>query len=340
MLEFLGVLSEGGTLPMIGDSDDGYVLDLGSTQDIRALFCIGAVVYGRADFKEWAGVYTEAARWVLGASGRATFDALPPAPAGELLASCALSDSGYYLLQSGHRAASDRISVVFDCGELGFKSIAAHGHADALSFTLRAFGSDVFVDPGTYDYFSFPACRAYFRSTRAHNTVVVDGLNQSMMLGPFLWGARARAKCVAWAPKIQGGQVVGEHDGYTRLADPVLHRRSLSLDAEVGVLTICDELVAYGTHKIAVYFHLAEDAIVSVAGPNEYRIDVAGGTVALEIDGRLIVETLRGSEEPIGGWVSRGYHRKVPSTTLIAKGQCAGTSSFVSRVLMRPVKAD
>jgi uncharacterized heparinase superfamily protein len=216
------------------------------------------------------------------------------------------------------------------------RSIAAHGHADALSFTLRAFGTDVFVDPGTYDYFSFPACRAYFRSTRAHNTVVVDGLDQSMMLGPFLWGARARAKCVAWAPTIQGGQVIGEHDGYKRLADPVLHRRTLSLDADMGVLTICDAIVAHGTHEITVYFHLAEEGVVSAAQPNEYRIDVAGGTVSLEIDGRLTVEALRGSETPIGGWVSRGYHRKAPSTTLMARGQCHGTSSFVSRILILP----
>jgi uncharacterized heparinase superfamily protein len=336
MLEVLGTLSEGGALPMIGDSDDGYVLDLGSTRDMRSLFCIGAVVYGRADFKARAGGYAEATRWLLGVSGRATFDALPPALAGERLASRALPDSGYYLLQSGHHAAIDRISVVFDCGELGFESIAAHGHADALSFTLRAFGSDVFVDPGTYDYFSFPACRAYFRSTRAHNTVVVDGLDQTRTLGPFLWGTAARAKCVTWAPGSQGGQVVGEHDGYTRLGDPVVHRRALSLDAEMGVLTICDEIVAHGTHEITVCFHIAEDASVSAARANEYRIDVAGGTVVLEIDGCLSVETLRGSEEPVGGWVSRGYHRRAPSTTLMARGRSNGTSSFVSRVRIRP----
>ena len=94
--------------------------------------------------------------------------------------------------------------MVFDCGELGFKAIAAHGHADALSFTLRAFGSDVFVDPGTYDYFSYSAWRAYFRSTSAHNTLAVDGRDQSVMLGPFLWGARAQARCIAWEPGIQG----------------------------------------------------------------------------------------------------------------------------------------
>ena len=52
----------------------------------------------------------------------------------------------------------------------------------------------------------------------------------------------------------------------------------------------------------------------------------------LEVDLRLAVDTLTGSEDPIGGWVSRGYHRKVPTTTLIARGRCDGDSSFVSRV--------
>lgn len=55
--------------------------------------------------------------------------------------------------------------MVFDCGLLGMEPLAGHGHADALSFALRAFGSDVLVDPGTYDYFSYPTWREYFRST-------------------------------------------------------------------------------------------------------------------------------------------------------------------------------
>ena len=87
---------------MIGDGDDGYVLDLGDARRCRALFCVGAGLFGRADFKAWARRVRRSARWLLGASGRAAFDALPPAPAGERLASRALPDSGYYLLQCGH----------------------------------------------------------------------------------------------------------------------------------------------------------------------------------------------------------------------------------------------
>jgi hypothetical protein len=333
MIEFVGAFSEGGSaLPMIGDSDEGYVLDLGDSRDLRALFCVGAGLFQRPDFKAWAGSYAESARWLLGRLDRADFDAMAPMPVDGQLVSRALPESGYYLLQCGHRGGGDRISVVFDCGALGFKSIAAHGHADALSFTLRAFGCDVSVDPGTYDYFSHPAWRAYFRSTRAHNAVVVDGLDQSPILGPFLWGRHAKARCVGWQPRVQGGKVVGEHDGYMRLKDPALHRRTIELDERSRALSIQDDIVAGGSHEIAMYFHLGEDAVLSVERPNRYRIAVGGGAVILDIDGRLSVEILAGSEQPIGGWISRGYHRKAPSTTLVARGQCAGQNSYVSQI--------
>jgi hypothetical protein len=335
MLEFLAALSEGGAAPpMLGDSDDGYVLDLGEGDHLRALFCAGAVLFARRDFRALAGRYAEPARWLLGRPARAAFEALPSSPVGEALVSRAFRDSGYYLLQCGHRDRDDRISVVFDCGDLGFGAIAAHGHADALSFTLRAFGRDVLVDPGTYDYFSFPAWREYFRSTRAHGTVVVDGQDQSIMAGPFLWGARARARCVAWEPRTRGGRVTGEHDGYTRLPDPVVHRRTLDLDGTSGVLTVRDEIVAGGTHDVAACFHLAEDLHVGEAAPNTYTVAAGGGTVTLELDGRFTVVRLSGSEEPISGWVSRRYHRKTASTTLIARARCTGPASFTSRVIV------
>ena len=126
--------------------------------------------------------------------------------------------------------------------------------------------------------------------------------------------------------------MIGEHDGYGRLADPVLHRRTLSLDADARVLSIRDDIVARGTHDIAVYFHLAEDAAVSREQPNRYKISIGGGTVILELDAALTVETVRASDNPIGGWVSRGYHRKVPSVALVARARCHGSSSFGSRI--------
>ena len=334
MLQFLGVLHEGTDQPFLfGDCDDGHVLDLGGSRDaVHHFLSVGAVLYNRSDFKTWAGEYVEPTRWLLGRASRAQFDALESRPAAEALASHAFPDSGHYLLQCGQQGKDDSVSLTFDCAELGFQSIAAHGHADALHFTLRAFGQEVFVDPGTYDYFRFLEWRNYFRSTRAHNTVVVDDADQSVMLGSFMWGERAQARCITWEPRSNGGTVVGEHDGYTRFADPVIHRRTLDLDGQSQTLTIRDDLLTGGKHTASLCFHLSEQCVVTTTNAHCYEIAVSTGTVTLEVDPRLSVQALTGSEKPIGGWVSRGYHQKVQTTTLLASTDFRGDTTFVCRI--------
>lgn len=331
MFDFLAAMIEGGsTPPMFGDCDDGYVLDLGA-REARAWLAAAAIVFGRGDFKAAAPVFEEPARWLLGRTARVRFDQLAPGAPGSMV-SRAFPESGHYLLQCGARGAADAISIIFDCGELGFGSIAAHGHADALSFTLRAFGRDVFVDPGTYDYFTYPQWRGYFRSTRAHNTLVVDGRDQSEMLGAFLWGGRARAKCLVWEPTARGAKVSGEHDGYLRLPEPVLHRRTLELDGSSRTLTISDQVLARGRHEIAIYFHMAEGCKLLSVGENTCHILAGNGAVALQLDPGLRVETYSGSENPIAGWVSRGYHHKAPATTIVARGMVDGNRTLASNI--------
>ncbi|MGE4092152.1 MAG: alginate lyase family protein [Candidatus Binatia bacterium] len=343
MLEFVGAITQGGgSTSLFGDYDDGYVLDLGNGPgDARGLLAVGAVLFNRPDFKAWAGGYQETAHWLLGPTAKAAFGDLPTPRTSATLVSRAFPKSGYYLLQAGSTGGqAPAISVLFDCGELGYKSLAAHGHADALSFTLRISGRDVFVDPGTYDYFRFPEWRTYFRSTRAHNTVVVDNCDQSEMLGPFLWGARAAARCVQWQRAADGGTVTGEHDGYRRLPDPVLHRRTIDLHGQAGTVRIRDEIVAGSRHAVSLVFHLAESCRISSVDGRRFVITTGQDTLLLTVDPRLSVNVLAGSEEPIAGWVSHGYHRKVPTITLIASGDSEGTTVFECFIVVNSADED
>ena len=73
-------------------------------------------------------------------------------------------DAGVTILRSGD------IWLRCDAGPHGHGSIAAHGHADALSIELRCAGVEVLADPGTYCYHGEPAWRSYFRGTRGHST--------------------------------------------------------------------------------------------------------------------------------------------------------------------------
>jgi hypothetical protein len=334
MLEFVARLKEGGdALPMYGDADDGYVLDLGNApDDPSGLLATGAGLFKRADFARAAGGPQETARWLLGRDRFAQSLALYAPQPEERLASVAFSDTGYYLLQAGRKGQDDRISVMIDCGELGYQSIAAHGHADALSVVIRVGGRDVLVDPGTYDYFRWPEWRVYFRSTRAHNTVVVDDSDQSTMTGPFLWGQRANAQCIEWEPSPRGGRIIAEHDGYTRLDDPVRHRRTVSVDGDASSITIEDQIVAAGSHTCELYWHFAEQCVVTPQANGTFTVQTGERTLTMTVDPRFETTVLRGNEAPLAGWVSRGYHRKSAAVTLVGRVHTQGSTMWTTQL--------
>jgi hypothetical protein len=329
MFEFVATLAEAGPLPMFGDADDGYVLDLGdSAHDIGALTAIGCELFDMSDAAQRLASRSESAFWLFGN----VKDRAPREPrVHSRLNSVAFPLSGYYQLQS--RRGINTISLFFDCAELGYGAIAAHGHADALSFTLRAHNEYLLIDPGTYDYFTWPAWRNYFRGTAAHNTVAIDGLDQSVMQGPFMWGKRAAARCLDWTTDAHQTKVVGEHDGYMRLADGVIHRRSLTLSHDDFHCSIVDQLIARGDHLAKVYFHLGPLCVVRNVQATGLVIDVNDRfSFTLHPDPALAVETLRGSDKPIGGWYSPGYHRKVPVTTVIGTMRTSGETTLRHRI--------
>jgi len=337
MFDFAHALAESsGAMPMIGDADDGYVIDLGGRGDeLRSWMAVGVVLFDRPEWKGFARSFGEPAFWLLGPKGRERFHRMS-APVPPALGARALSEAGYYLLQRGHRDQADRVTLALDAGELGFLSIAAHGHADALSLVLRVGGVDVLVDPGTYDYFTYPTWREYFRSTRAHNTVVIDGADQSEMLGPFLWGRRATCRVRTWLPNPRGGTVCAEHDGYACLADPVTHRRSVTLDD--ASIVVRDEIDANARHAVTQYWHFSEHCQVRSTGTDRFRVDFGLGTVTMILDERLASSTYRGSTDPIAGWVSRGYHRKTPGTTIIARGSIEGGVTLQTDFAITPLR--
>ncbi len=81
--------------------------------------------------------------------------------------------------------------MVIDCGAIGPDYQPGHAHCDTLSYELAIDGRRVIVDSGVHDY-EPTQHRAYARSTPAHNTVVIDGQEQSEMWGVFRVARRAR----------------------------------------------------------------------------------------------------------------------------------------------------
>lgn len=337
-MEYLAALAEGGdSLPMFNDADDGYVLDLDQDpRSPRAWLSVGAALFQEPRYRSAAGDSWQPVFWLLGESGLEQYTNLAPPPAGRLHSRC-FSDAGVYLLQGGEKnEVDDRVSVTVDCGPLGYGALAAHGHADALALTLRCFGAELLTDPGTFDYFTHRAWRDYLRSTAAHNTIRVDGQDQSEMLGLFQWGRQARARCIAWEPGPDGGRIVVEQDGYCRLRDPVMHRRTVEVSVENPRVLVIDEITASGTHTIEQYWHLSEHCRLRNEDQGQLEFDLPGGIARIEIDPSLRVRLVRGTEQAGPGWVSRGYHQRCCALSVAAIGRSCGRARFETRITLLP----
>jgi hypothetical protein len=326
MLEFLAaVMDVGGNVPMLGDADDGFVVRLDPRKGFcryRSLLATGALLFGRADFGRKAGALDDKTRWLVGREADERYQALPGDAA--MPARREFPDGGYYVLGAALETPAE-IRVVADAGPLGYREIAAHGHADALAFTLSLGGDEFLIDPGTYAYHTQPEWRAYFRGTAAHNTVRIDRLDQSESGGSFMWLRKARAQCTAWMTSDERDFFEGWQDGYLRLPDPVLHRRRIVLDKLAGSLVVEDYLEMSGGHVVEIFLHGAPEAH-ALPTPGGARLVRGGRSIRIQWPDMPGGEgfVLRGRTAPIAGWASRRFDRREPAPTLVWRAGIAG----------------
>lgn len=338
LAEFLHAITDvAGHVPMIGDADDALMVRLDHTESFdpyRSLLASCAMLFERADFRAKAGRLDEKSKWLFGTDSTRrwqTAAAAARAPRMEF------PHGGYFLLGADLDTPSE-IRAVIDCAPLGYLSIAAHGHADALSIVLSAGGSELLIDPGTYAYHTQKVWRDYFRGTLAHNTVRIDGQDQSEIGGNFMWLAKARSRAIAHQPTGLRQRFVGEHDGYRRLPDPVVHRRSISFDISTSTLEIVDELECRGAHVVEIPWHWHEDADVIVDSTDqgvEARHGLSTARLRCEHPG-FTCSRHRGDENPILGWVSRRFDEKLPTTCTLFTGRIEGRARIVTTIRVSP----
>lgn len=334
MAEFILAIRDcGGNVPMIGDADDGYVTRLDPApqfEPFRSVLGTAAILFDRADFRRAAGTVDDRNLWLFGEMGRQKFDDMAQSDAHDRVPR-AFFEAGYFVLVHRERSP-DEIKIVIDAGPLGYSAIAAHGHADALAFTLSIGGHEILIDPGTYAYHTQKKWRDYFRGTSAHNTVRIDREDQSIIGGNFMWMRHARARCLKFTSTEDDEMFDGIHDGFLRLRDPVSHRRSLVLDKRNLEIEIVDTLECKKNHFVEQFWHFAEDVDVTV---NARRVVARRGNRAIKFhfsDTMTDIETVRGNETIPLGWVSRRFDVKHPTTTLICSGEINGATSLITKI--------
>lgn len=318
--------------PRQGDADDGHglVVDGEGTDRWASLLATGDAVFGRLPW--WPTVTgTDVRTPLLAALIR------PTAPAVTRPASrpAHFADAGLSILRG-----PAEIWCRCDGGPHGFLSIGAHAHADALSVEVRHDGVDVLADPGTFCYHGQPEWRQYFRSTLGHNTLQLDGGDQSVSGGPFLWTRHARSRVLVADTSGTSGASDGvtarwcaEHDGY----QGSVHRRRVELSAASQELRVTDE-VRGPARAARLAFHLGPAIAADLVGNRAvltWTRDGEDRSAVLDLPGQLSWRAHRGETDPPLGWYSPGFGRKEPATTLIGTGFADGTQGFTTVLRFR-----
>jgi hypothetical protein len=334
---FLAAMTDaGGHVPAIGDSDDGDVFRLGAGEDFDSYLSL----LGSGAALGFAGPASKLA--ALGRAGAADAQVgwLHPSvsAAGASIAAQLprwFPEGGYAIL--GKRLhESEELRVVVDCGTLGSNRIAGHGHADALQVLVSWDGEALLVDPGTYCYNAAPTMRHFFRGTSAHNTLQVDGSDQSLYGASFLWLRDVNCS-IHEAPRMGHEVLHASHDGYRRLVDPVTHHRRVVIGDD-GSILVEDWLECAAAHAVALHWHVAPGVHVTRDDGSAWHLSGhrAELTLAFDCAADHQVAVVEGVDDPPQGWVSTKFYARQQAPVLQLKaalqpGQLLRTRLCVQR---------
>jgi len=347
-----------GSSPLFGDDDGGRLIKLAprAANDFRDTLAIGASILKRGDWKYVVGDAPAEMLWLIGPEGIACYDRLRAETPREV--SKEFMASGYFVMRDGWRR--DSSFVLVDCGLHGSEIGYGHAHSDALSIEFASRGVTWLVDPGTFVYAADAKTRNEFRSTSAHNTVMVDGQPQSVTSTPFSWRSAAKCRLREFIEHSDAIFFQGSHNGYERLDDPVTHTRSVLFvkpDARNNLpeyLIVRDQFTASKHHRYSIRYHFAPDCGATAPTDGGSHVEARhpnGATLTIRVICETGIKTggaagamasvTAGVSASVGagvvasvieGWVSTCYAQYAPAPVALFEAEGEGTQEFLTLI--------
>jgi len=151
------------------------------------------------------------------------------------------------LKESGYRKFdSEKYECIIDIGNIGPDYIPGHAHADTFNFVVQVDDKPFIVDTGLSTYETNDK-RIRERSTSSHNTVEINGKNQSEVWGGFRVANRAKIVDI----KEYDNTVEATHDGYKK--EGILHTRKWKFEEDK--ITVEDSLSKAADAIARIHFH-------------------------------------------------------------------------------------
>ena len=303
-----------GEVVVFGDDDEGKILDLhGGLNHYQYVLGLFSLMMDK-QYTKLDGIDCENLHWLF---GEEDWNQAQKKPLHCPPLSVCYREGGNTILRSEDR----RILIGIDHAALGFGSIAAHGHADALSFQMFVDGNPVFVDPGTYIYHCDLESRNAFRKTENHNTVCINGKDQSEMLGAFLWGRKAECELLEYSETPEQVVLKAKHTGYS----PIETERKISFDKQ-GDIIIADYLS--GCCSASLSYIVDPSAQILRMGNRNYFLNIMGRSISLCFECSISEAKVETSEV----YISKEYGRKELSTALRLNGLIHDNANIITKI--------
>jgi hypothetical protein len=299
-----------------GDEDDGKVLVVSinsHSNNFLSLLISGAVLFKESKFKKINNEF-DFKNWLLwGDKGKCIYENLEISK--NELRSAFYEKEGHFIFKKTSKADPDKeIYLHFDAAPLGFLSIAAHGHADALSIALTLDGNPIFVDAGTYTYYIEKEWRKYFVSTLAHNTICIDNVNQAEYIGPTMWLQHYDVEVLNAKQQAELEIASARHSGYNKIG--CSHERTVEFNREKEIFVITDQVIVNKeSHKILQPWQLHPEVMIEKINNHTFILQHNKSIRRLKIQFSelLYIDIIKGQLKPILGWYSPSFLHKEPS---------------------------
>lgn len=166
--------------------------------------------------------------------------------------------------------------LIIDVGSIGPDYIPGHAHSDTFSFILHLKHRPFIVDTGITTYEKNDR-RNQERSTSSHNTVMIDGMEQSEVWGGFRVGRRAKITHL----EESTNRITAIHDGFHTIN--CQHERTFIYEDQK--IEIIDKVL--GGKQATAFFHFHSDQSIFLKG---HEINGSFGTIEFDHADHVFLE--------------------------------------------------
>jgi len=261
MLEFIAYYTkQNGLAPMIGDSDNGRLLPFENNvfNDHKYLLGIYSNIHHSNYFSKFRNHGSIDSFFLLAGLN---YKENSNKQLSKQLSSKSFQDAGFAILRSEDAYLFFNNSELSRYPDSPSNVYGTHTHCDLLSFELSLGDQDIIIDPGTFVYTSSPVDRNNFRSTKKHNTIVIDNIEQYDLLSNNMFTVSGEV----YLGQIKH-QLFNEYEecegSYKKIVSEdsfIRHKRRIRLLNNSNQIFIYDHVQYEGEHEheLAMYFHLA-----------------------------------------------------------------------------------